>query len=304
MTLRILHFSDIHVSVPTAQLLLRDFIGPRPKRLLGLANLLLRRGKHFAETAIKLEALARIAQEEKIDFALCTGDYTALGTDIELRAARKAVEAFVSAPLGFATVPGNHDLYLNDAIHERRFERYFEEFLRSDCPEYSVDGPWPLVRWVGEDVVIVAVNSARPRPQLLLSNGRIPDVQIDALQGIFADPRVQSRFVIVATHYAARLENGQPDSQRHGLENGEALIEACRPLRRGAIVHGHVHRRYWVKIPELRIPLLGAGSAIHHGREGFWLFDIGRDEASVRAGSWSPEERRYVLAPPLQTPFV
>ena len=58
------------------------------KRLLGGANMLLRRRRLFAKARPKLAALARFADREHIDVALCTGDYTGLGTMPELEQAR------------------------------------------------------------------------------------------------------------------------------------------------------------------------------------------------------------------------
>ena len=43
------------------------------------------------------------------------------------------------------TVPGNHDLYLDDAVTEQRFERVFGDLLASDWAP-SVGGLFPAVR--------------------------------------------------------------------------------------------------------------------------------------------------------------
>ena len=103
------------------------------------------------------------------------------------------------------------------------------------------------------------------------------------------------RFVLVATHYAPRLADGRPDAFRHGLENAEALLEACRAARGPvAILHGHVHRRFALERPELPARLFGAGSLTHAGREGFWLFEwdaAGRGRAIP--GTWNRDH--YVL---------
>src|ERR1041385_5879231 len=54
--MRVLHFSDVHVGVPLSALPLRDMLG---KRLLGAANLVLRRQRLFRDAREKLGALAR-----------------------------------------------------------------------------------------------------------------------------------------------------------------------------------------------------------------------------------------------------
>src|SRR5205085_4273892 len=141
--------------------------------LLGVANLVLRRQRLFRHAREKLQALARFAEQHAVDLAICTGDYTALGTAIELEAARAAIEPLTRRPLGFVTIPGNHDLYLPDTVAERRFQRFFGDLLGSDWPEYAAADGWPAIRLYRDELAVVAVNSARPNPQLLRSSGRI-----------------------------------------------------------------------------------------------------------------------------------
>ena len=127
---------------------------------------MLRRRSFFQDAPRKVRALARWATENHVDLALCTGDYTALGTEQELRYAREVVEPLTHAPLGYVTVPGNHDWYLPDSVAGRYFDRHFGSFLTTDIPELASDDGWPRVRLVGEHVAIVTINSARPNPSL------------------------------------------------------------------------------------------------------------------------------------------
>jgi 3',5'-cyclic AMP phosphodiesterase CpdA len=288
--LRVLHISDVHVDVPFIDIPWQDWLG---KRVLGGGNLLLRRGRYFRKTREKLAALDRFRREQGIDVVICTGDYTVLGTDPELAAARDAIDPLTRAPLGYVTVPGNHDVYVDDALG--RFEARFGDLLTTDLPQYRVDRYWPNVRLVGDAVAVIAVNSARPNPQPWRSSGAIPPEQLGALGRILRDPRVRSRFVFVITHYAPRLADGSRDSLLHGLDNAEDFLHVCADLPRGAILHGHVHRCFHVRVPGIRPPLFGAGSTTHDLREGLWLFDVG--SASIRAtrGGW--DGHRYVLTP-------
>ncbi len=285
--LRVLHISDVHVDVPLATIPWRDWLG---KRVMGGANLVLRRGKHFRRTREKLAALDRFRREQEVDLVLCTGDYTVLGTVPELAAARAAIDPLTHAPFGFVTVPGNHDVYVPDALG--RFEAAFGDLLETDLPEHRVDGAWPLVRLVGETVAVVAVSSARPNPQPWRSSGRIPDAQLRALGGVLRDTRVRDRFVFVITHYAPRLANGRPDRFTHGLENADELLEICAGLPRGAILHGHVHRCFSVAVPGVRPTLFGAGSTTQDHREGLWLFDVGPRGLHATRGTWDGEGYR------------
>jgi 3',5'-cyclic AMP phosphodiesterase CpdA len=288
---RLLHFSDVHVQVRATEVPFRDWLG---KRFLGGMNLLLRRRRSFKHTVAKLAALARFAARERVDVTVCTGDYTALGTLPELKAARLAIEPFARDSHCFVTVPGNHDLYVADVFADGRFERTFGDLLHTDWPESAVDGHWPGVRLYGDHLAVITVNSARPNPQLLRSSGRIPDSQLDALSRVLADSRLTGRTVVIATHYAPRRPDGTPDAWQHGLENADALLEVCASAPRRVILHGHLHRRFHLRTPGMT-HIFGAGSATQAGREGAWLFEFEPDRARAvqvcfRGGEYALDE--------------
>ena len=289
---RILHISDLHLQDGFSGVPWRRFIN---KRLVGLANLGLRRRRLFARAAEKVDALSDFAKDQAVDLVVCTGDYTALGTDAEIAYARRVVEPLTHAPRGFFTVPGNHDLYLEDTVRAGWFENHFGEFMRTDLPEYAVEGPWPQV-WLSVDgLALIGLNSAMPNPSPTISSGRIPDRQLDALALILDDQRVRDRFIMIATHYAPRLASGQPDRPYHGLENADALLDISCAAERGVIVHGHIHWRYQVEVPESRLPLYCSGSTTHEGREGLWMFDIEEHRVMATPGRW--DQSRYILEP-------
>lgn len=288
--LRILHFSDIHLRAPYASVPVADLV---PKRALGLVNLALRREAHFRDAVAKVAGLRALTHDENVDLVLCTGDYTALGTNEELRIARDAIEPLVHQRLGFVTVPGNHDVYVDSAVTERRFENHFGEFLGSDLPEYAVDGPWPLVRFLNDDLAVVAVNSARPNSPIFRSSGVVPQLQLDTLVRLLRDPRLQSRRVVIATHYALRRQDGKPDHPWHGLVNVDDFIEAVNTHPRACVVHGHIHWRYTQLVPGLKARVFGAGSATYKGREGLWQYEFAREAAVAVPGTW--DGTRFVL---------
>lgn len=279
--MRVLHISDVHVDIPLAEVPWSDWLG---KRVLGGGNHVLRRSAYFKNTRAKLAALDRFRIDQGVDLVICTGDYTVLGTRPELIAARAAIDPLTRAPSGFVTVPGNHDVYVDDAIG--RFEELFADVLTTDMPEHRVDRTWPIVRLIGDSVAVVAVNSARANNALWRSSGAIPAAQLAALGRILRDPRVRERFVFVITHYAPRLADGRRDSFAHGLENADDFLAVCADLPSGAILHGHVHRCFTVRVPGVKPALFGAGSTTQDLREGLWLFDV--DEAELRAtrGTW------------------
>ena len=288
---RILHFSDVHLPADFTGVPMRSFLN---KRFVGWANLLLRRGKHYANGAEKLASLAASLKELQIDAVLNTGDYTSLGTEPELLRAKEVVAPFAAAPQGFFTMPGNHDVYLADSVG--RFESHFGEFMETHRTDLATDSGWPRVRFVGDDVAMIAIDSTRPNAEVFRSSGRIPDKQIAALRVALRDGEVKRRFVIIATHYAPRLWNGQPDSISHGLENADALLAACRDVHRGVLVHGHVHRAFHLPASKERpVAICGAGSATHRGREGVWVYETDGLHAHATPGRWDEDASKYVF---------
>jgi len=290
---RVLHVSDLHFPPDVLVLPPADWFSKRPVAIL---NMLARRGRQFRRVPEKVRALGTLVREEGVDLVICTGDLSFIGSESELREARRAMAPLLAAPLGFVGMPGNHDVYAGSSAREHRYERAFADTLRSDLPEYAVDGPWPLVRLVGDDVAVAVVNSARPHVVPWRSDGRIPDRQLVALARVLEDARVRDRFVFVATHYAPRLADGGPDRRLHGLRNAEEFLAVCGRVRRGAVLFGHVHRNYRVVLPELRAELFGAGSATQEGIEGLWLFDVDGREMDARRGRFT--DGAYVLDGP------
>ena len=288
--MRILHFSDIHLPTRWRSVPLKDWLG---KRIIGGGNLLIGRAKQFADGPEKLVALDRFRRQIAADLVICTGDYTALGTLAGLRTARQAVQPLMEAPLGYVNVPGNHDLYVFDVLRWKRWDETFGDTFGTDLPQHLVDGVWPFVRLFGHDVAVVGVNSARPNPLPWVSSGKIPAQQLEALQRVLADEALHGRFVLVITHYAPRLKDGGPDKRTHGLVNADELLAVCADLQHGAILCGHVHKRYMVQIDGVKPAVFCAGSATKAGAEGLWVFDIEGDRVHATPGGW--RDNGYVL---------
>lgn len=289
--MRVLHFSDIHLGLGIGRVPLGDWPG---KRLAGGLNLLLGRQRRFARTPEKVEALAAFARSERVELVVFSGDFTAMGTEAELAAARELIEPFLVATAGFVCVPGNHDLYAWDVIRKKRFERHFGDLLQTDLPEACTDGPWPLVRLPEGGPAVVAVNSSRPNPPPWRSSGVVPPAQLEGLASVLARPEVRDRFVLIVTHYAPRLDDGRPDHPSHRMVNAEEFLVTCAETSPAAILCGHMHHAYRVRIPDVGPEIFCAGSATLEGREGFWLLDIEGGAVTARRGRWTGE--KYVAA--------
>ncbi len=292
--MRILHFSDPHFDLSLHTIPWRKWFG---KRAIGALNLLGGRGHYFDEAEEKIDALRRFKESHGVELTICTGDYTALGLRAELENAAEIIAPLAQPPERYITVPGNHDIYCFDVLHGDHFREYFGRYMHSDWPQYAVDDGWPFVR-LFDEVAVIGVNSAKPNPIPWRSDGYIPPVQLEALEHIIADPRLEGRWTFVITHYAARLANGRPDTPNHGLRNADTFLQACRGIKKGAILNGHIHRCYRTDLrgEGLSVDLFCAGSATMQGRECFWLFDVTPTQLLVHRGLYDPKRKEYRLA--------
>ena len=269
--LRVLHFSDTHVGLQVRHMKWKRWFS---KRAIGAINLVRGRAKYFDDADIKIAALIAFKEKEGIDLVIHTGDYTALGLESELRLAKELVTPLMQPLDRYVTLPGNHDIYVHEGNSHYRFSEQFCSVLQNDLPEYCRGGHWPLIRLVGDDVAVIAVNSSRPNPLPWISSGSIPQAQLDALEEALQDSRIKDRFIFVITHYASRLANGEPDTPHHGLVNADQFLETCKAIKKGAMLCGHVHKTYKVGLDTLNCDLYCAGSATMEGHEGCWVYEV------------------------------
>jgi 3',5'-cyclic AMP phosphodiesterase CpdA len=263
------------------------------KRAIGAINLLRGRARYFDEAEEKIAALIQFKEASNIDLVIHTGDYTALGLESELKLAKELVLPLMHPPQRYLTVPGNHDIYVHEGNSHYRFSEQFCSVLQNDLPEYCRGGHWPLIRLVGEDVAVIALNSSRPNPWPWRSNGIIPQEQLNALDEVLQDERIKDRYIFVMTHYAPRLKNGEPDSKLHGLINADLFLEKCKAVRTGAILCGHVHETYYVELKGLDVDLYCAGSATMEGHEGFWVYEVEGKQLKANPVFWDATQGCY-----------
>src|SRR5262245_25443200 len=116
-TIRLAHFSDVHVHAPACAWRLEDWLS---KRLTAWVNLrLLGRGFRFRRHEEVLAALRAELGERRPDRLVFSGDATALGFGEEV--ARAAALLGVEELPGLA-VPGNHDYCTRSAMRSGQFE--------------------------------------------------------------------------------------------------------------------------------------------------------------------------------------
>ncbi len=287
MSLRILHFSDIHLPFPEGAFRTPALL--HPKRLVALVNYTLRRGSKYAAAYQKLNGLREFLQREPVDYLLYTGDALNFGLEREYTAAApRLTEVLSLAHKGSLAVPGNHDLYTGDSRVSHR--KFFADQLRSDLPETATATGYPLVRWMGDDAVAIAFNTACPHFNFWNSSGRVPAIEMEALAELLARPEIAARqHIFLMTHYPF-----DEAGYFHGLRNSKALLHLLSAHNNLVLLHGHNHHPYTHLIPGTAIPLYCAGSLSKAGEESFWLFDLFGDTLNARRGQW--HNARFTLA--------
>jgi 3',5'-cyclic AMP phosphodiesterase CpdA len=291
--MRIAHFSDLHLYARGGAPAWR-FLN---KRITGWVNLRSRRGN--IHRASYVEAIAREIGRLRVEHVVITGDLTNLALEAEYELARDVLERQLGLdPAQVTVVPGNHDVYTRGAMASRRFEHYFGAWLHSDLPELSTDangGRFPIVKLRG-DVAIVALSSAVPRLPFVAA-GQLGRAQIAALGRVLEHPEVARRTVVLAMHHPAVSHRSGLNTYLEGLRDAPALMAQLRPLTRGLLLHGHLHRRIQrdVQTRGGRVSQVGATSAsLHHDAPdrmaGFNVYELAEAGiARVQAYVYSPD---------------
>jgi len=281
---RIAHLSDLHLLSLEGAVPYRLF----NKRITGYLNIRFHRKSVHKPFAVR--AAAREIRRLGVDHVVITGDVSNLALENEFELVRR----FLADDLGLppervSMVPGNHDAYTGGAHRSRRFASTFAAYLRSDLAELTVPGEaFPFVHLRGP-AAIIGVSTALPRPPLVAS-GAIGVPQLRALERILAHPEVASRTAIILQHHPIHNPSSLARRALEGLADAGQEAKLLGRVRRGLLLHGHLHRRIRRELATDRgghLDAVGATSAslLHASDErmaGFNVYEVDGDGA-VRA---------------------
>jgi 3',5'-cyclic AMP phosphodiesterase CpdA len=293
--MRIAHFSDLHVLALDGVSRMRLL----NKRFTGWVNLRLKRQHKHRPGYVR--AIAREVTRSKVDHVVITGDLTNLALREEFEATRRLLEDELHFdPDHVTVVPGNHDLYTRGALRSRRFTTFFSHYLQSDLPELAADiglGLFPIVKLRGA-IAIIGLSSAVPRPPLVAS-GQLGAIQLEALDRILAHDEVKRRMPIVAMHHPIHNPPSKMKTLLEGLWDAADLIDTVKHVRRGMLLHGHLHSRMQRPLPTHAGHMISVGAtsaSLDHAHEdrmaGFNLyeFDGAGDLVTVEAHVFDPNK--------------
>jgi 3',5'-cyclic AMP phosphodiesterase CpdA len=283
---RIAHLSDLHLLSLDGAVPFRLF----NKRLTGYLNLRFHRKSVHKPFAV--HAAAREIVRLGIDHVVITGDLSNLALEGEFELVRRFLDEELGLPPDrVSIIPGNHDAYTSGAHRTRRFATTFARFLTSDLPELTVPGEaFPYVHLRGP-TAIIGLSTALPRLPLVAS-GAVGRDQLAALARILEHPDVRARTPVILQHHPIHNPASRTKTALEGLTDADQEAHVLRRLRRGLLLHGHLHRRIHRTLATEggHLDAVGATSTslLHASDErmaGFNVYDVGTDGRIESIGS-------------------
>nr|WP_316641000.1 metallophosphoesterase [uncultured Roseateles sp.] len=207
---------------------------------------------HFGtERPEVLESLLRLAQQQRPDVLLLSGDITQRATRAQFGAARAFVDR-LQVPVVLA-IPGNHDIPLFNPL-ARLFDpygRYAHAFGRQLEPVFDSDA-----------VLVLALDTTR---RYRHTDGEVSAAQIERVAQRLAAAK-PDQWRIVMTHQPVAVTREQ---DRHNLLRGhEAAVRRWAEAGADMIVGGHIHLPFVLPLrerwPDLPHPMwaVQAGTAL------------------------------------------
>lgn len=258
-SVRLAHFSDIHVTAPRCVWRVRDWMS---KRLSSWVNLrLLGRARRFRHTDRVLAALLADLRQRRFDRVVFSGDATALGFEEEMARAAELLGLGQPDALHGLAVPGNHDYCTHAAMRGGHFERHFAPWLHGERIDEAI---YPFAQRVGP-AWLVAVCSAKANVWPTDASGAVGVEQLRRLDLLLA--RLDDGPRILVTHYPVLDAGGKPERRGHGLHDLTDVLAVARSGGVSLWLHGHLHHDYHhLPSEHAPFPILCAGSATQRYR--------------------------------------
>ena len=285
MTVRLAHFSDIHVSANPIGWRRGDWL---TKRVSGWINTHWRsRRWRFAQAAEVVERLVADVHQRQPDALVFSGDATMLGFPAELTRAAALLNVADARTPGIA-VPGNHDYYIARAERSGDFERTFAPWQVGERVDSE---PYPFARQVGH-VWLIGVNSAVGNRVPWDARGQAGAPQLRRLATLLE--RLPPGPRVLVTHYPVANAAGEPEGEWHRLRDLISLQETASAGNVNLWLHGHRHDAYRLAPrSEQPFPVICAGSATEAGRWGYHEYAIDGFTLHGVRRSYDPNQRGF-----------
>jgi 3',5'-cyclic-AMP phosphodiesterase len=201
-------------------------------------------------------------REVGIDHLVVTGDLTLSAEPREFERAADLLRPWAQAGK-LTVVPGNHDLWTEDAVDTGRFLRAVgADGLGMRRPEPT----YPCVVPIGAEVVLVALDSARWGEDPRTTPGKLGSEQLRAARELCREHQKQGKATLLAFHHHVLLPPERIPSDVHvarmPLADADQVIRLVAEQPVAAVLHGHRHCAFRVDVPGVKgpVPILCAGS--------------------------------------------
>jgi 3',5'-cyclic AMP phosphodiesterase CpdA len=263
MTVRLAHFSDIHLTDTRLGWTRRDMMS---KKITGWLNVkLLGRGRRFRHATAVTDVLIADFRERNFDTVVFSGDATTLAFEREFAAAAARMGVGVpDHPPGFA-VPGNHDYYTPRCYLAGHFEKYFAPWQHG---ERIGEETYPFARKVGH-VWLIGVNSGTPNFWTWDASGAVGPAQRERLREL--GRQLDDGPKVLVTHYPLRTARGKVEVRPHRLRDHVEVLAIAKEIGVSLWLHGHIHRGFVLRpSEEIPFPVICAGSCTQTRR---WAYN-------------------------------
>lgn len=237
--------SDVHVYDP--DIWSADIADFGVTRVLGLANILLRRGPGRYNSAV-LEAAMGDMRDEGVEHLICAGDITNLALECEFSKADEIFARFGDeSEMTFC--PGNHDIYVRSQKKARLYKKYFGKYSKSDV---GIDSPrddgFPFLH-ERNGIAFLGFNTGLPNTAV----GAVGAKQFAAAEELLQKPESQAilkkaNFTILVQHHPAQDPNlrEMPLNKAfgRGFKDWRELGAFANDHKFDLVVHGHQHIPY------------------------------------------------------------
>ena len=216
--------------------------------------------RHSARLA---KGLLDALREVGVDHLVVTGDVTFSGEPREFERAADLLRPFADGKT-LTVVPGNHDVWTEESVETARFLRALGpdgKGMRRAAPSY------PHVVPLGDEVVLIALDSARYGEDPFETPGRLGPEQLRAARELAREHSKQGRAVLLAFHHHVVLPPermpSDPAVARMPLFDADKIVRLVAEQPIAAVLHGHRHTAFRVELPGVQgtTPVLCAGSA-------------------------------------------
>ncbi|MES2200055.1 MAG: metallophosphoesterase [Chlamydiota bacterium] len=249
------------------------------KRWIGNGNFILRRKREFNYKL--LEGLSSILVEEKVPFALISGDVSCTSSEKEFAKAKTFIESLQNHGIETLTLPGNHDKYTKDSTKKNFFYNSFPSSLSTEGFKVQQLNPsW----WM------IALDTTLPTP-LFCCHGHFSSELEEKLD--IALKNLPSHANVILTNHFPMV-----DKKENALKRSDALASLCKRHKKVRLyLHGHTHKPKIYDGRSLDLPIIvDAGSAVHQFSGGWNLIQCEDTGCTISPFTWT--QGKWTPAPP------